>query len=478
MNWLIAAPPWLSVPIVVVAITLFALILVRGFGRSRKPGELDPAKLASRKRRLRIAAYVVAGLLFSLVSAQCIRVLVAGSQLSASQEALRTRLGSRTVTRDPWLDPPQDGDSWPAYAEVARKASLLSYEDKEALMRAGETRFIESAWESSRLIAEREGHLITELRRAAAHARVTVPMAVEKGHISGTAEVVQAHPGLRTLARLILVTAKLKSDRGDWSGAVDDLAIGLQAGCDLARKGPLLAYLSSFAVGGISIEAAARLLQNPGIPPDAAARLARLLERYAREGASFADAADAERLLIGASLRLIRAGRLEEMGPEHKAGLRLSEWRNGGSLLIASRDVDREWTAFVEELRESADRPWQSALDVRGRWFSRSEGGPRRRPIFMALLTDLSSPAETDRIHRAHLALAIAAARFRAGEPVDLPKDPFTLRPLHSELREGVRRFWSEGANGDQGGNGDWWGGSSVSRTPDVVLELPVSSHK
>ncbi|MCE9584411.1 MAG: hypothetical protein K8T20_18135 [Planctomycetes bacterium] len=475
LKWLAESPPWLSVPIVLAGITVCTLTFLRAFGvgRPRKPAETDPAKIAARRRKRRVALAVAVGIPVVLLVGQGIRILLAGSQFSASQDALRSRLGSRTVTRDPWLDPPQDGDSWPAYAEVARKASLLSPGDKEALMNAGDTRFIESAWADSKVIAGREGQLVAELRRAAAHRTITVPIDVEKGHISATTEVSAVIPGLRTIARLILVSAKLKSDSGDWVGAIDDVAVGLQTGCDLARKGPIMAYFGAFPVGGISIEAAARILQNRSIPRTAAVRLAALLERYGREFTSMADAADAERLLIGASLRLIRVGNLEDMKAEHAYGFRLSEWMNGGSLTIAGRDVDRDWTAFVEELRESSTRAWQDAGHLRDRWLARSIGGPWRRPIYMALFIDLSDQAETDRLHRAHLALTLAAARFRAGETGELPQDPFTLRPLHSQSLNSIRKFWSEGVNGDQFGDGTWWGGVSVSRTPDVVLELP-----
>lgn len=479
LRWFFTAPGWLVGPAFVAVITVSGVLVGRLLTlrarRAKTAGlqPVDPLVAARTRKRRRILLGATAVLLVGLLITQLIRVIAAGSELATSRAELKVRVGSWTVEREPWLDPATDGDSWPAYEEVAREITAMTPEEKATLHHAGDTRVEEGVWADCRRIVKRHGALLTALRTAAAHRAVTVPVQEKRGHIGATASLMPTLSGLRSASELISASAKLRSDDGDWDGAVDAIVVGLQTGCDLCRNSPLIPYLGGRAVTGITLQAAALLLKSPSIPAAAAGRLSRLLDRLGQEMPSLQHAARAEGILVGESLTLLLQGKFEDMDQEIAAGLRMTEWRNGFSLSIAALDVDREWNAYVIELGQATSLPWKDANEIRMRWMARSLGGPHRRPILMAFFPDLTNVEESSRLVMAHLALARAAARYRAGIDEPLPVDPFTLGRIHAETRKDVRVFWSEGTDGDQGGTGDWWGGTSLSRRPDTVLEVP-----
>lgn len=479
LRWFFTAPAWLVGPAFVAVITVGGVLLGRFLtlrvGRAKSAGSqpVDPVVAARTRRRRRIVLGATALLLVGALLAQLIRVVAAGLEFAASRAELKTQVGSWTVEREPWLDPATDGDSWPAYEEVARECAAMTPDEKATLHHAGDTKVDEGVWADCRPIMKRHGALLTVLRTAAARGTVTVPVQEKRGHIGATELLMPTLSGLRSASELIAASAKLKSDDGDWDGAVCDIGIGLQMGCDLCRNSPLIPYLGGRAVTGITLQAAAVLLKSPLLPRQAAERLASLLARLEREMPGLQHAARAERVLVQESLVLLQQGKLDGMDKQITAGFRLSEWRNGLSLSIAALDVDREWNAYVLEIGQFASLPWNDANEIHTRWMARSLGGPHGRPIVAAFFQDMTGLEETSRLVTAHLSLALAAARYRAGTEHALPVDPFTRGSIHAATRNEMRVFWSEGTNGDQGGTGDWWGGTSASRWPDTVLEVP-----
>lgn len=475
LDWFFTAPAWQVLPVFFAVVGVVGFLIGRGvLARVNRPpaAPVDPEKAARSRRRRKWAAASAAAALGLVLVIHGVRVAVAGRQFEASQRELQQRIGAWTVPRDPWLGPALDGDAWPEYARAAERLSDLSDDDVGALFYAADLTPREGAWTRAREIVASRQDLLEEVRAASLRGTVTVPVDVQRGHIGATEAAMRAGKGLRTISLLLFVSAKVKADAGDWTGATRDVGLGLQVGCDLCRRSPIVPYLVGRAITGISLQAAALLLQS-GIPKEAAADLLKFLDRTAKEMPGLDRAADIDRLLVGASLRLINQGRLEDMGPKHSAGFRLSEWANGFSLNIAAREIDGEWAAYVDEIRESLSRPWSASHDLHMRWLARAQGGPRRRPLLAMFFTDMTDVEEISRLWLAHLALVRAAAGEAAGLAQALPEDPFTGRSLHAETRRGSRVFWCEGVDGDQGGEGDWWGGGEDSRRPDTVLSVP-----
>ncbi|MCC6738958.1 MAG: hypothetical protein IT452_07915 [Planctomycetia bacterium] len=474
LDWMFLAPAWQVLP------AFFAIVGTAGFligrvllARVKRPpaAPVDPEKAIRTRRRRKWAAVIAAVVTALTLTIHGVRVILAGREFEASQRDLEQRIGGWTVTRDPWLGPGLDGDSWPGYAQAAESVSDLADEDLDALFHAGDLEPREAAWTRARAVVAARQDLLHEVRAAARRRTVTVPVDVPRGHIGATEAVGKAGKGLRTIALLLFVSAKVNADAGNWDAAVRDVGLGLQVGCDLCRNSPILPFLVGRTISGIALQAAALLLQS-GIPKSAAAELLAFLDRTGREMPGLDRAADVERLLVGASLRLIDQGRLQDMGSRESLGLRLSEWANGFSLNIAAREIDREWGNYAGEIRESLSRPWRDSHDLHMRWLARAKGGPRGRPLLKAFFIDLRDSEEISRLWLAHLSLMRAAAGEAAGLALPLPEDPFTHEPLHAETRHGSRVFWCEGVDGDQGGEGDWWGGTEGSRWPDVVLKV------
>ncbi len=286
------------------------------------------------------------------------------------------------------------------------------------------------------------------------HAEAGVPLA--------TATLV----GAQRRAIELAACARMRRRNGRPDVAIDDIAVCLQLGSDVAREPGIISSMIGIAVAGIAHDEMRAFALDPHVEAAHLRGLRAIMDAFDRQFPRAADAFEAEGLMYVRHLRGIADGRVPG------ADLTKQAWRHGLSVGRYIEETSLHADMLVDTLRRAEAGPFRLADEairaVHTSTVVSRLGGSDLAAMFEGMLPAHRSFREL----RARQALLRAAIRVREGAgpaDADWPVDPFTGQPIRLRVETRAVVLWSPGPRGRDTGEGDWRVGSEL----DIVLRVP-----
>lgn len=391
--------------------------------------------------------------------------------LQAKHTELRTKVLSASPARRPLEGEAVPGNAWKHYEDAAAAYEKLSMKEKDQLMAATYSKAKPEQFALAFAVLETHPEIFAAVREGAKCDTFDPPYQWELG-----ADMpLDWLPHRRLLSRLLVIETRRRRSEGDLDAALDCVALGFQVGADCGSSGVFICWLVGVAARGIVMAQAGPIASDPALTAAQAGRLEKLMERLEDELLPLHLSMQADRLSMqftilrneGGSIAAFQAGTTATSG---LAGLKTRHeltWRHGYSWRLALAEVDDRFEKLTGCLESGATLAWPDASREYKNFFASVQSDP----ILDMLLFEPAGCDDSGRSGLARIRLIRALCHERrTGAPENpLPLDPHTRLPLHRRVDPDKTVYWAEGADGDQGGKGEFDPNSSNSG--DIVLE-------